>query len=59
MAVTTDSNDKVTIFRKIQEYLLHKAVDLLPEFLQNILDLATNKCVEIKRGLASFLEKIW
>lgn len=59
LAVTTDESEKYSLFRRIQEYLLHKAPELLPEFLQNFLDLATSKNVDVKKGLVGCLEEIW
>lgn len=58
--ITAPANsEKIETFHKIQEYLIRKATDLLPDFLQDILNLTTSKSGDIKKALIGCIEEIW
>lgn len=54
-----DTQEKCDILVKIQETLTGTCIDLLDEFLDNILSLVAEPSVEIKKVVIGFMEKTW
>lgn len=52
-------NQRVQHLRHVQELILRKHPDLLEHFLQEVLTFQTDKSIEIKKTIISFLEEAW
>ncbi|KAJ8916157.1 hypothetical protein NQ315_016296 [Exocentrus adspersus] len=57
-ALTPDSAEKVSNFYKIQEILLRKSPNLLPKYLQNVLNFTTDRSADVKKALVGFIEEL-
>lgn len=58
-AVSILVSEKLENFHKIQEFLLRKAKDLLPQFLPEVLNFSTDKNADLKKALVGFIEEVW
>lgn len=54
-----DTQEKCDTLVKIQETLTGTCIDLLDEFLENIISLVAEPSVEVKKIVVGFMEKIW
>ncbi|CAH0557110.1 unnamed protein product [Brassicogethes aeneus] len=54
----TDGQEKLKLFCKIQEFLIHRHPNLLPKYLQNVLNFTTDKNQDIKKALVGFIEEL-
>lgn len=56
--ITQDVPEKLRAFAKIKELLLYKSAHLLPKYLNNVLNFATDKQSDVKRALVGFIEDV-
>ncbi|CAG9859181.1 unnamed protein product [Phyllotreta striolata] len=54
----TSSVKKSSSFFKIQEILLRKSPNLIPKYLQNVLNFTTDSSADIKKSLVGFIEEL-
>uniref|UniRef100_A0A182NRE9 Symplekin n=1 Tax=Anopheles dirus TaxID=7168 RepID=A0A182NRE9_9DIPT len=55
---TASTTQRCEIISKVQELLLHTDVELLNEFLENVLALAHDPNFEVRKAIAGFIEEI-
>lgn len=53
------TSERLENFHKIQEFLLRKSQNLLPEFISEVLNFATDKNADVKKALVGFIEEVW
>lgn len=54
-----DNQEKCENIAKIQELLIFQEIDLLEEFIDDILALAHDTSAEVRKSIAAFIEKLW
>lgn len=59
ISLKNDQNVKCENITKIQELILHHEVDLLDEFIEDILALSHDSNAEVRKAIAGFIEKLW
>ncbi|KAF5275676.1 hypothetical protein FQA39_LY06788 [Lamprigera yunnana] len=52
-----NSQEKVDLIHKLHEFLIRRVPNLLPKFLPDLLNLATDKSADIKKALVAFIEE--
>ncbi|KAK4880146.1 hypothetical protein RN001_008292 [Aquatica leii] len=50
-------NEKFDLIHKLQEFLIRKVPKLLPQFLSDLLDFATDKSADVKKAIVAFIEE--
>lgn len=58
-AQSSDVKTTVQNISKIQELLINSDVELLEEFLDDMLGFAQRNNQEIKKGVIGFIEEVW
>lgn len=58
-ASLADTTEKVTLIKKIQEYILHKEPSLAKTYLDNILDFCADPIQDVKKAVVAFIEDLW
>lgn len=59
IAILDKQESKCVNIAKIQELLLFQEIDLLEEFIDDILALAHDTGAEVRKSVAAFIEKLW
>lgn len=56
---TADSATQCQLLVKIQETILGQCAELLDEFMDNILSMAHDMNMEVRKQIVGFMEQIW
>ena len=56
---TADSSHQCQLLVKIQETILGSCVELLEEFMDNILSMAHDMNMDVRKQIVGFMEQIW
>lgn len=59
IALLDNQEEKCQNIAKIQELLLFQEIDLLEEFIDDILALGHDTGAEVRKSIAAFIEKLW
>lgn len=54
----SEAGKKSGLLRKIIEYLLHSASQMIPVYLDNILSYVNDKSTDVKKQVIGFIEEI-
>ena len=57
--VTAGAQKKCEIIATVQELILHTAVELLDEFLENVLSFSQDVNQDVRKNVAGFIEEVW
>lgn len=57
--ITPQTVQKVHYFAKLKELLLYKSPNLLPKYIGDMMNFATDKHQDVKRALVGFIEELW
>lgn len=59
IATLEKQQEKCEEISKIQELLLFQEIDLVDDFIFDIISLAHDPTVEVRKSIAAFIEKLW
>lgn len=51
--------ERLETIHKIQEVLLRKAPEMLPQFLPEVMNFITDKNADVRKALVGFIEELW
>lgn len=54
----SEAGKKAGLLRKIVEYLLHSASQMIPVYMENILSCVNDKSTDVKKQVITFIEEM-
>lgn len=54
----SEGNKRAGLLRKIIEYILHSASQMIPVYMDNIISYVNDKSTDVKKQVISFIEEM-